>query len=600
MGAGYHVLFLGLLPGLYPASGAGESAPDPVDGSDGNQDGEYFHVEIGYNRRLGKQHDNPIKGIFVTLSLATAQLNLKVGDIQGNSAQVVDAAIHARDVLGAQVIVYPELTLTGYPPEDLLLRPAFLQQVEDALEHLTHAVSGITLILGYPRKIGDDLYNAAGVIENGELRGEYFKNLLPNYSVFDEHRYFSAGSNCCVLNLYGTQVGITICEDIWQPEPAALAAAAGAELLVNLNASPYHTGKAPERESSVAARASETGLPVVYVNLVGGQDELVFDGGSFAMDAEGSLCQRSPFCETSVSLLVYSAETGIEAADISPTVAEEAAVYRALVLGVRDYVNKNGFKGVVLGLSGGIDSALTLAIAVDALGSEQVEVVLMPSCYTADMSNEDALQQAKLQGVKHSIIPIEPAFDAFLGMLETEFAGLPADVTEENIQARCRGIILMAISNKSGRMLLTTGNKSEMSVGYATLYGDMAGGFAPIKDVPKTLVYRLARWRNQEQSIIPERVITRPPSAELRPDQQDTDSLPAYDILDSILAMYVEQDLGPQQIIQHGYDAETVQRIVRMVDVNEYKRRQAPPGVKVTRRAYGRDRRYPIVNGFRG
>lgn len=536
----------------------------------------------------------------MTLSLAMAQLNLKVGDIEGNTAQVVDAAVNARDVLGAQVVVYPELTLTGYPPEDLLLHPAFLQQVEAALKQLANEIKGVTLILGYPRKLGDDLYNAAGVIENGELRGEYFKNLLPNYSVFDEHRYFSAGSDCCVLDLYGTRVGITICEDIWQPEPAALAAAAGAELLVNLNASPYHTGKAPERESSVAARARETGLPVVYVNLVGGQDELVFDGGSFATDSEGKLCQRSPFCEAHISSLIYSRESGISAADVSPAVIEEAAVYRALVLGVRDYVKKNGFKGVVLGLSGGIDSALTLALAVDALGADQVEVVLMPSRYTADMSNEDALQQAKFQGVKHSIIPIGPAFDAFLAMLETEFAGLPTDVTEENIQARCRGIILMAISNKSGRMLLTTGNKSEMSVGYATLYGDMAGGFAPIKDVPKTLVYRLARWRNQEQPIIPERVITRPPSAELRPDQQDTDSLPDYDVLDGILAGYVEQDLSPQQIIQQGYDEQTVQRIVRMVDVNEYKRRQAPPGVKVTRRAYGRDRRYPIVNGFRG
>jgi NAD+ synthase (glutamine-hydrolysing) len=535
----------------------------------------------------------------VTLSLAIAQLNLNVGDIKGNTSQIIDAAAHARDELGAQLIVYPELTLTGYPPDDLLLRPAFISQVEDALDQLIREVAGITLILGYPRRSGDKLYNAAGVIADGELKKEYFKALLPNYSVFDERRYFVPGSKPCVLDIHGTRVGLTICEDIWQPEPAAQAAAAGAQLLVNLNASPYQTGKAPEREASVMARARETGLPVVYVNLVGGQDELVFDGGSFSVDASGRLCQRSPFYQPHISLLAYSPATSLQLTDISAHETEEAAVYHALVLGVRDYVQKNAFKGVVLGLSGGIDSALTLAIAVDALGAERVEVVLMPSRYTADMSNEDALLQARTQGVKYSIIPIEPAFNAFLGMLEAAFSGLPTDATEENIQARCRGIILMAISNKSGRMLLTTGNKSEMSVGYATLYGDMAGGFAPIKDVPKTLVYRLAGWRNRDGEIIPERVIIRPPSAELRPDQQDTDSLPPYDILDAILALYVEQDQSPEQIIRQGYDEQTVRRVTRMVDVNEYKRRQAPPGVKVTRRAYGRDRRYPIVNGFR-
>ncbi len=534
----------------------------------------------------------------MTLFLAAAQLNLKVGDIKGNTLQVIDAAIHARDDLDAQVIVYPELSLTGYPPEDLLLRPAFIQEVEQSLEQLMGEVSDITLILGYPRRSGDLLFNAAGIIADGKIRGEYFKQLLPNYSVFDERRYFSPGTQACVQEIHGIQVGITICEDIWQPRSAAQAAAAGAQLLVNLNASPFHAGKAPEREASVAARAIETGLPVVYVNLVGGQDELVFDGGSFAMDSNGQLCQRSPYYQSHISLLTYAPDTGIRTGEINPHETEVATVYKALVLGVRDYVQKNGFKGVVLGLSGGIDSALTLAIAVDALGSEQVEVVLMPSRYTADMSNEDALRQARTQGVRYSVIPIEPAFSAFLRMLEAEFAGLPTDVTEENIQARCRGIILMAISNKSDRMLLTTGNKSEMSVGYATLYGDMAGGFAPIKDVPKTLVYRLAGWRNLDGEIIPERVITRPPSAELRADQQDTDSLPPYDILDAVLAMYVEQDKSPEQIVHQGYDEQTVRRITRMVDVNEYKRRQAPPGVKVTRRAYGRDRRYPIVNEF--
>ena len=534
----------------------------------------------------------------MTLSLALAQLNLKVGDIEGNTSQIINAAAHARDELGAQLVVYPELTITGYPPEDLLLRPAFISQVEASLQHLLRQVTGITLILGYPRRYGGKLYNAAGVIADGAIKQEYFKSLLPNYSVFDERRYFAPGSESCVVDIHGTRVGITICEDIWAPEPAARAAAAGAQLLVNLNASPYHTGKAPEREASVMTRARETGLPIVYVNLVGGQDELVFDGGSFSVDASGELCQRSPFYQAHISLLACAPETGLQTTDISAHETEEAAVYKALVLGVRDYVLKNGFKGVVLGLSGGIDSALTLAIAVDALGAEQVEVVLMPSRYTADMSNEDALRQARTLGVKHSVIPIERAFNAFLDMLKSEFSGLPTDVTEENIQARCRGIILMAISNKSGRMLLTTGNKSEMSVGYATLYGDMAGGFAAIKDVPKTLVYRLARWRNRDREIIPERVITRPPSAELRPYQQDTDSLPAYDILVAILALFVEQDQSPEQIIRQGYDEQTVRRVIRMVDMNEYKRRQAPPGVKVTRRAYGRDRRYPIVNGF--
>lgn len=441
------------------------------------------------------------------------------------------------------------------------------------------------------------MYNAAGVIRRGAVIAEYFKAELPNYSVFDEKRYFMPGEAPCVVTIAGVPMGITICEDIWKPRPAAQAAAAGALMILNLNASPYQAGKGKEREQVVSQRARGNGLPVVYVNLVGGQDELVFDGASFVVDAGGKTLLRSAFFKPSLEVL--SLEGGQpQPGVVTPCPDEEEMIYRALVLGVRDYVSKTGFKGVVLGLSGGIDSALTLAVAVDALGPEQVEVVLMPSRYTADMSNEDALEQARRMGVKHSIIPIEPAFKAFLGMLEEEFAGQPMDVTEENIQARCRGIILMAISNKSGRMLLTTGNKSEMSVGYATLYGDMAGGFAPLKDVFKTMVYRLSRWRNRDGEVIRERVIVRPPSAELRPDQQDTDSLPPYDVLDEILSRYVEQDQGVAEIVAAGFDQALVRRITRMVDINEYKRRQAPPGVKVTRRAYGRDRRYPIVNGY--
>lgn len=532
------------------------------------------------------------------MRIALAQLNFLVGDIAGNTDRVIGAAVEARDALGADVIVFPELSLTGYPPEDLLLKASFIERVERGLEQLQRTVEGIEIIVGYPRLHDGRLYNVAGVIGSGSIKVEYFKAELPNYSVFDEKRYFSQGSEPCIVNIAGIKVGLTVCEDIWFPEPARKAAAAGAELIINLNASPYHTGKAPEREESVALRATENGLPVIYVNLVGGQDELVFDGGSFVVDANGELVQRSAFFEEEISLLELKPGGIPVVGQIAEEPEEIEAVYRALVLGVRDYVNKAGFRGVVLGLSGGIDSALTLAVAVDALGPDKVEVVMMPSRYTADMSNEDAVQQARTLGVDCRMIPIEPAFNAFLQMLEEEFQGMPMDVTEENIQARCRGIILMAISNKSGRMLLTTGNKSEMSVGYATLYGDMAGGFAPLKDVAKTMVYRLSAWRNRELEVIPQRVITRPPSAELRPDQQDTDSLPPYDILDNILQLYVEEDYSIDDLIEQGFDDQTVRRITRMVDVNEYKRRQAPPGVKVTRRAYGRDRRYPIVNGF--
>lgn len=533
----------------------------------------------------------------MNLKISLAQLNLLVGDIAGNGRRVMDAAIYARDEQGAHAVVFPELTLTGYPPEDLLLRSELIKRVEQALEEICQGVKGIDIILGYPRSQDGRLYNAAGVIRDGEIIAEYFKALLPNYSVFDEKRYFEPGERPCVVDLGGVPIGLTICEDIWHEGPAARAAEAGARILLNLNASPYHTGKGMEREELVRKRCLETGLSIVYVNLVGGQDELVFDGGSFVMDANGVLTQRRPFHQESQVLVEFK--------EGSPLVAEKTShpdelegIYNTLVLGVRDYVSKNGFKGAVLGLSGGIDSALTLAIAADALGSENVEVVLMPSRYTSDMSNEDALKQARTLGVEHRIIAIEPAFNAFLDMLKEEFAGTERDVTEENIQARCRGIIMMAISNKKGKILLTTGNKSEMSVGYATLYGDMAGGFAPIKDVPKMLVYRLAEYRNREREIIPRRVIERPPSAELAPDQKDSDSLPPYEILDDILSRYIEHDQGVMDIVNAGFDADTVRRVTKMVDRNEYKRRQAPPGVRITRRAFGRDRRYPITSGF--
>jgi NAD+ synthase (glutamine-hydrolysing) len=469
--------------------------------------------------------------------------------------------------------------------------------VESALQLICNTVTGIAVILGYPRQREDGLYNTAGCIHDGRIIDQYDKALLPNYSVFDEKRYFQTGGAPCVVTIAGMRVGITICEDIWYRQPARLAAEAGAELLVNLNASPFHKGKSLEREELLAKRALETGLPIIYVNLVGGQDELVFDGGSFVVNAQGHVVQRTTFFTESQPVVIFQEGYPL-GSEVIAHPDSEAEIYNALVLGVRDYVLKNGFSGAILGLSGGIDSALTLAIAVDALGADRVEVVSMPSRYTADMSNEDARLQADIMGVKFRSIPIEPAFNAFLGMLEKEFAGLAEDTTEENIQARCRGIILMALSNKTGRMLLTTGNKSEMSVGYATLYGDMAGGFAPIKDVPKTLVYQLSKYRNRGGEVIPRRVIDRPPSAELRPDQVDSDSLPDYDTLDAILLAYVEQDYSEEQIIAMGYDSHIVQRVVRLVDNNEYKRRQAPPGVRITRRAFGRDRRYPITSGF--
>jgi NAD+ synthase (glutamine-hydrolysing) len=531
-----------------------------------------------------------------------AQINTGVGDIPGNCALVRAAAEAAVADHSADVIVFPELTLSGYPPEDLLLRPSLAPRIERALAELQAARLPIVLVVGYPRVVAGRVFNMAGVINEGELVAEYAKQCLPNYQVFDEVRYFVPGDRACVFDLKGIPTALTICEDIWQPGPMEQARQAGARLMLNLNASPFHRGKQREREQMVAARAREGHMPVVYVNQVGGQDELVFDGGSLVVDAGGELCRRAPSCEEGlfpVNLIWQEGAVQIARQGTEPQQSDLIAVYQVLVLGMRDYINKNGFKGVVLGLSGGIDSALTLAIAVDALGAERVEAVMMPFRYTSNLSKNDAADQARRLGVRYSSISIEPMYEAFMAALSEEFTGLARDTTEENLQARCRGVLLMAISNKKGYLVLTTGNKSELAVGYSTLYGDMAGGFDVLKDVPKTLVFELSRYRNTMDEVIPPTVISRPPSAELAPDQKDEDSLPPYEVLDQILALYVEQDCSAEAIITQGFDRATVERVVRLVDVNEYKRRQAPVGVRITQRGFGRDRRYPITSGWK-
>lgn len=536
------------------------------------------------------------------LLIVLAQLNPVVGDIPGNTAQVITALQSARDKFSAGLVIFPELVLCGYPPEDLLLRGSMQTRIERALREVEAACTGITVVLGYPWQQNGVLYNMAGVIQNGKLIAQYAKNCLPNYQVFDEKRYFEAGSEACVLDLYGIRTALTVCEDIWSPEPMAAAKAAGARLMVNINASPFHKNKQQLRQHTVASRAREGDMPVVYVNQVGGQDELVFDGGSMVVDAAGDLCFQAPLFEEGLFGVVLELDNDtvhVPPQDIAPTPAMLPAVYNALVTGVRDYVNKNGFRGVVLGLSGGIDSALTLTIAVDALGADRVEAVMMPFRYTSQLSLDDAEDEARRLGVSYKIIGIEPVYDAFCAALEEEFAGTEKDKTEENIQARTRGVLLMAISNKKGYLVLTTGNKSEMAVGYATLYGDMAGGMDVLKDVPKTQVFDLARYRNSISPVIPESTISRPPSAELAPGQIDEDSLPPYDILDQILGLYIEKDMAAQDIINRGFSADDVNRIVRMVDLNEYKRRQAAVGIRISERGFGRDRRYPITNGWR-
>ncbi len=537
------------------------------------------------------------------IRIALAQIDLLVGAVRENARRIVEASCHARDALEAALIVFPELTLAGYPPEDLLLRQDFLDQIEQSLSDIAERTRGIDVVLGFPERAGGGaLFNSAAVLRDGGIHKIYRKHVLPNYGVFDEKRHFTSGDQACVFDVGGVPVGITICEDLWQAGAVEQSARAGAKLVLNLNASPFHAGKIHERAAAARARVEAAGTPIVYVNLVGGQDELVFDGASFVMDAAGEVVMRAPEFEEVIETVDFdhADDRAVPIRGVlAPADDATASVYKALVTGVRDYVSKNGFPGAVLGLSGGIDSALTLAIAVDALGADRVEAVMMPSRYTADMSLEDARQEAVTLGANYHVIPIEPAFRAFLDVLKETFAGLPPDTTEENIQARCRGVILMAISNKKGTILLTTGNKSEMSVGYATLYGDMAGGFAPLKDVPKMRVYRLAEYRNAVAPVIPQRVIERAPSAELAADQRDEDSLPPYPVLDPILALYVEQDQSVEDIIAAGFSEADVRRVVTLVDRNEYKRRQSPPGVRITRRAFGRDRRYPITSGFR-
>jgi NAD+ synthase (glutamine-hydrolysing) len=533
-----------------------------------------------------------------------AQLNLVVGDVDGNTSRIVAAADEARDQARADVVLLPELAVSGYPPEDLLFHAGMRAQVARSLDRLRQEIRGITLIAGYPEYVGPTLiYNSAIVIRDGRVLANHRKACLPNYRVFDEKRYFTPGTEPTVIEVAGTRAGVLVCEDVWEAEPAGAAKAAGAQVLLIINASPYEVGKQTQREEQVARRrVHEVGLPIVFLNLVGGQDELVFDGNSFVMSAAGEITQRVPaFAEGLYTVDLDVAPGGAvtpRPGEIVPHPGEEQSVYGALVQGTRDYVDKHRFPGAVMGLSGGVDSALTLCIAVDALGASRVHSVAMPSRYTSQMSKEDAALQARWLGVTHSEISIECMFEATLAALRGEFAGRAPDTAEENIQSRCRGVLLMGISNKTGKMLLTTGNKSEMSVGYATLYGDMAGGFAPIKDCSKLLVYRLARWRNGRSAAIPDRVIERPPSAELRHDQKDTDSLPPYEILDPILEAFIEDDLSVGEIAARGFDRATVGRILDLVRRNEYKRRQAPPGVRVSGRAFGRDWRYPITNGY--
>lgn len=553
----------------------------------------------------------------MTLKICTAQLNVTVGDMPGNAQKIIAAAREAY-AQGARLLLTPELSICGYPAEDLLLRPAFIAACDDAVKTIARELAGLKglhVVVGHPHGGAirgksvqvQQRYNAASVISEGRVLETYAKRELPNYQVFDEYRYFTRGQGTCVFQVEGINVGLLICEDAWFEEPARLARASGAQVLVVPNASPFHAGKSGERVARMADRAQDVGLPLVYAHLVGGQDEVVFDGASFAVNADGSLAAIAPgFREDLFHVDAQAGDAGVVLSGArAPQPDGDAELWHALVLGVRDYIGKNGFPGVLLGLSGGIDSALVLAIAVDALGKDKVRAVMMPSPYTADISWIDAAEMSRRLGVRYDEISIKPMFESFKQALAGEFAGLPEDTTEENIQARIRGVLLMALSNKFGSIVLTTGNKSEMATGYCTLYGDMAGGFAVIKDLLKTTVFRLARWRNANDpygtgaSPIPERIITRPPSAELRPDQTDQDSLPPYEVLDAILSKYMENDEGIEDIVAAGFERATVERVARLIRINEYKRRQAPIGIRVTHRSFGKDWRYPITGKFR-
>ncbi len=536
------------------------------------------------------------------IAIALAQVDLAVGDVSGNTAKIRDQAVQARDELHADLVVFPELSICGYPPEDLLFHSGLRHDVENAVRDIRDTVYGIRVLLGFPEYDDGDIYNSCAVLYDGRTLALYRKRLLPNYSVFDEERYFEAGRQASVFAIKGMRFGLNICEDVWKPAPMRDSRSAGAECIIAINGSPYELESQQQREAVVRTRVAEVEVPVVYVNMVGGQDELVFDGGSFVMDSGGDIAFRAPAFEEGLHKVELDARaSGIEPVpgSVSEFLATDESIYRALVTGTRDYVLKHRFPGVVIGLSGGIDSALVLAVACDALGADMVRAVMMPFRYTSTMSQEDAATQAATLGVRYDVIPIAPIYDAVLRQLENVFAGREEDVTEENIQARVRGLLLMALSNKTGRMLLTTGNKSEMAVGYATLYGDMAGGFAPIKDCSKTQVRSLARYRNTLGACIPERVISRPPSAELRPGQKDSDSLPDYAVLDPILEAFIEEDLSVDQITARGFDRTVVIGVLEMVKRNEYKRRQAPPGVRISGRAFGRDWRYPITSGYR-
>lgn len=553
------------------------------------------------------------------MKIAIAQINCTVGDLAGNVTRILDFAARAR-AQSADILLTPELALCGYPPEDLLLRDDFYRDCDAALARLAAGAQGITLVVGHPQKVDGRRFNAASVICDGRVLKTYHKHALPNYTVFDEQRYFASGEGACVFDVQGIRFGINICEDTWgwqgptlaNPGPDGrtldigaegaraplLAREAGAQVLLVLNASPYHVRKQQTRYEVMRRRVSETGMPIIYANLVGGQDELVFDGASFVLDAGGTLTHQLPMFEEALAVVTLDG-TQVAPGLVTAPLASEAEVYGALCLGVRDYVGKNGFPGVLLGLSGGIDSAVTLAIAADAIGPAKVHAVMMPSQYTADISQIDAREEAEKLGVRYSEIAIRPVFDVFMSALTDQFAGLAADTTEENIQARVRGTLLMAMSNKTGAIVVTTGNKSEMGTGYATLYGDMAGGFAVLKDISKMLVYRLANYRNSVSPVIPQRVITRAPSAELRPNQTDQDNLPPYDVLDAIMEAYVEHNRSPAEIEAAGYARKDVERVIQLLRISEYKRRQSPVGIRITPRGFGKDWRYPITNKYR-
>lgn len=527
------------------------------------------------------------------MKIAIAQINCTVGDIAGNAEKIIASAVQAK-AQGATLVVTPELSLCGYPPEDLLLRSDFLDACDDALKVLASKLPDITVIVGHPHQVEDACFNAASVLQDGKVFATYHKHALPNYAVFDEKRYFSAGTDALVFKHEDVKIGVLICADVWEPAPALMAKAAGAELLIALNASPFHMEKQFTRLEKLRQRVIDTHLPIIYTNMVGGQDELVFDGASFVLNTSGDLACELPAFESTLEIVNFEHATPVLGAVAKPLTVE-ASVYHALKLGLADYINKNGFPGVVLGMSGGIDSALTLAVAVDALGADKVHAVMMPSEFTADISVNDAREMASTLGVKYSEIAIGTLYEEYLTALSPQFDGLAFDATEENLQARIRGMLLMAISNKFGSIVVTTGNKSEMAVGYCTLYGDMAGGFALLKDVPKTLVYKLCNYRNIISKVIPQRIITRPPSAELRANQLDQDSLPPYEVLDGIIEAYVEDDFGQENIVALGYPVADVNRVIAMIDRNEYKRRQSPVGVRITHKGFGKDRRYPIT-----